>query len=73
MDLSNTITVLTAINNDSLAGSSSSQILRYDVPSQQIAVVRFETTPPFGPRAVSADQTGTNVVVASRVELNPDS
>ena len=45
-------------------GSNLSVLLRYDVPTQTLTAFGFTSSPPFGPRSVSVDQTGANVIDA---------
>lgn len=56
------ILVLGAATKDDGASSTQSIFMRYDVPTQTVSPILFETSPPQGPRAVSVDQTGQNVL-----------
>ncbi|MEQ1947546.1 MAG: hypothetical protein ABL995_10170 [Bryobacteraceae bacterium] len=52
------IIVLGAIENDSSATSNKSIQMLFDVPTQTLSPIGFETSPPEGPRVVSVNQTG---------------
>ena len=58
----NTIAILAATASDPSASSSESVLIRYDVPTQTVFAEEFTESPPAGPRSVSVDQTGANVL-----------
>jgi len=59
----NTIMMLAGALVDAAATSSTSILIRYDVPTQTATAEEFTQKPPPGPRSVSVDQTGSNVLV----------
>ncbi len=61
----NTIVVLAGTGTAADVGGSSNQsvVIRYSVPTQTVSAEAFVTTPPFGPRVVSLDQTGFGALV----------
>jgi len=58
----NTIVFLAAADKDPGASSQLSVLIRYNVPTQSATAEEFTSSPPAGPRTVSVDQTGANVL-----------